>query len=406
MPSKEVVSPRRRGDLEERRTATLEQLAEIIDTRTRSSRKTAAVSGLIGLVAGAGLTVVGVAIAASRENDGQLVSVDLTTVAVEQRDVVLYSTFAGDLGYGDAATVSANGSGVVTSVAAEGSDLSRGEVLYEIDSEPVALLYGDLPEWRTLSTSSDDGPDILQLETNLAALGYTADGHMTVDDDFTYYTGVALKAWETDLGFSTPDKVFEPSEAVFLPGPIRVDSAVTRGTVASQGTQILEAAIVADVTDTVSGDHTVTSASAPTLVVTLAVSTSGQSVFSEGATVEVVLADGTAVDGLVTSVGDTPRRVSQGPDSDLVVDVVVTVTGDPEILIEGPANVKVPMETIEDALMVPVRALVALLEGGYGVQVEDDAGTHYVGVETGEFVDGWVEVTGDLKAGDLVVVPE
>ena len=57
-------------------------------------------------------------------------------------------------------------------------------------------------------------------------------------------------------------------------------------------------------------------------------------------------------------------------------------------------------------LAVPVEALLALAEGGYAVEVSDgDGTTHLVGVELGVFADGLVEITGDVEAGDQVVVP-
>ena len=60
-------------------------------------------------------------------------------------------------------------------------------------------------------------------------------------------------------------------------------------------------------------------------------------------------------------------------------------------------------------MAVPVAALLAVLEGGYAVEVVDASGsTHLVAVETGLFQDGWVEVTapnGDLTVGDEIVVP-
>ena len=60
-------------------------------------------------------------------------------------------------------------------------------------------------------------------------------------------------------------------------------------------------------------------------------------------------------------------------------------------------------------LAVPVNALLALLEGGYAVEVAaDDGTTHLVGVKTGIFQDGWVEIEvpdGGLAEGDDVVVP-
>ena len=48
-----------------------------------------------------------------------------------------------------------------------------------------------------------------------------------------------------------------------------------------------------------------------------------------------------------------------------------------------------------------------IAEGGYAVEVADaDGSTHLVGVETGIFDDGWVEVTGGgLEEGLAVVVP-
>jgi membrane fusion protein, multidrug efflux system len=62
----------------------------------------------------------------------------------------------------------------------------------------------------------------------------------------------------------------------------------------------------------------------------------------------------------------------------------------------------------EDALTVPVNALLALAEGGYAVEiVEADGSTHLVAVEPGIYADGTVEITGDeIEAGMKVVVPE
>ena len=386
---------------------TLDELAEIVDARSRHFRRNLAIVGTAGLLVGAGLASAGFAIAAADSGGAANLSVTLDTATVERRDVNLYTDFAGTLGYGDAIDIGATSAGVVTSVAAEGSDIKRGQVLYRVDSEPVVAFYGELPIWRSLNRRSSDGPDVLQLETNLAALGYTANGNMTVDGHFTYYTGVALKAWETAMGFSHPDTTFDASEAVYLPGVVRVDSAVTRGTVASNGTSVLSVAVIDDVTDKVVGDHGVKSTSSPTQTVSLQVSTSDQSLFSDGLAVKVDLADGSVVDGAVSSVGQTVKRVSQGPNSDLYVDVTVAVTGDVnENLVEGPVTVEVPSQTVKDALMVPVRALVALAEGGYAVQVKADDGTvSYVAVDTGVFSDGWVQVTGTLAAGDTVLVP-
>jgi hypothetical protein len=59
-----------------------------------------------------------------------------------------------------------------------------------------------------------------------------------------------------------------------------------------------------------------------------------------------------------------------------------------------------------DVLTVPVNALLALAEGGYGLElVNPDGTTEIVAVETGLFADGRVEVEGpDLDDGLTVGV--
>jgi hypothetical protein len=53
-----------------------------------------------------------------------------------------------------------------------------------------------------------------------------------------------------------------------------------------------------------------------------------------------------------------------------------------------------------------VAALLALAEGGYGVEVVDGASTRIVAVETGLFAGGQVEVSGGgLAEGTVVGVP-
>ena len=55
----------------------------------------------------------------------------------------------------------------------------------------------------------------------------------------------------------------------------------------------------------------------------------------------------------------------------------------------------------------PVSALLALVEGGYAVEViEADSSVRLTAVETGMFADGLVEISGEgLSEGMNVVVP-
>ena len=80
-------------------------------------------------------------------------------------------------------------------------------------------------------------------------------------------------------------------------------------------------------------------------------------------------------------------------------------------LLAGPVDVLVPDQARDGVVAVPTRALLALAEGGQGVEIiGNDGTTRLVGVETGLFADGWVEIvsdTGDgvIVAGTSVVVP-
>ena len=71
-----------------------------------------------------------------------------------------------------------------------------------------------------------------------------------------------------------------------------------------------------------------------------------------------------------------------------------------------PSTSRSPQSSADDVLAVPVEALLALAGGGYALEVSDGAeATHLVRVELGVFADDLVAVSGDIEAGDQVVVP-
>jgi multidrug efflux pump subunit AcrA (membrane-fusion protein) len=73
-------------------------------------------------------------------------------------------------------------------------------------------------------------------------------------------------------------------------------------------------------------------------------------------------------------------------------------------------TVTITTAAANNALVVPVDALLAQARGGYAVEVVDPTGVHrLVAVSLGLFddADGLVQVTGSgLRAGQHVVVPE
>lgn len=137
----------------------------------------------------------------------------------------------------DTLTLVGNKSGVVTDVAAAGATIQQGDVLYRVNGDPVVVLYGDVPAYRTLRDLSDNmkGDDVLQLETALVALGYDPDGLASVDDEFTAYTATMVERWQEDLGVDEDsvvdlgDVIFIPEAAAVLSVPIDVGQSVGAG---------------------------------------------------------------------------------------------------------------------------------------------------------------------------------
>ena len=76
---------------------------------------------------------------------------------------------------------------------------------------------GGTPAYRDLSSADSDGPDILELNRNLAALGFNANG-IVVDDEWQEATTLGVELLQESLGES-PTGSLSLGEVVFLPGP-------------------------------------------------------------------------------------------------------------------------------------------------------------------------------------------
>jgi hypothetical protein len=140
------------------------------------------------------------------------------TGTVERRTLAERLTVTGAIGYAGETTVLARLSGTVTALPAVGDVIRRGEPLYALDGEPVLLMYGAVPAYRSLFDGVSDGKDVEQLEANLASLGYSPG---VVDEVFTYATTEAVVAWQKDLGLEATGEV-ELGRVAFLRGPQRV----------------------------------------------------------------------------------------------------------------------------------------------------------------------------------------
>jgi hypothetical protein len=324
--------------------------------------------------------------------------VTVATAEVVRRDLAETDSFDGTLGYASSRPVVNQLQGTITSLAAEGTVVLRGRPLYAVDGAPVTLMYGTVPAYRSLSSGVANGADVRQLEWNLVALGYDPSRNISIDNYFGSATTTAVERWQEDLGV-TEDGIVELGEVVFLPGRQRVgEHQTTVGLPAQTGTEVMTAA-------------------STTQVVTVDLEATRQELVHEGDTVTVDLPGGDEVEGTITSVGKIAESDAaaaggeggEGGESDPTIEVTIHLAGRSSIeLDQAPVDVSITRRLEENVLAVPVTALLALAGGGYGVELSStDGTTRLVGVETGVYADGYVEVRGDgIEEGARVVVPE
>lgn len=308
------------------------------------------------------------------------------TATVTRQDLVETKTVGGTLTYAGDRRLSCGASGTVTWAPAEGAVIRRGRPLLKVDRRPLVLMYGRLPLYRTLSQGVSDGPDVEQLERNLDALGYG--DALTVDDHYSYATAQAVKEWQDDRGLPETGRV-DAAQVAFQPAAVRVtDAKAAVGDRIAAGQQAL----------TVSGVRR---------LVHVDLDTGDQALARQGAKVMVTLPGGERAAGRVTSVGTVAETTGQEPDASTTIDVDITLDRPPKSRLDrAPVDVEMQSERHENVLTVPVEALLALREGGYGVEVVEGGGSRIVAVEIGASGGGRVEIEGaELAEGTKVGVP-
>ncbi|MGN9907875.1 peptidoglycan-binding protein [Phytohabitans sp. LJ34] len=314
-----------------------------------------------------------------------------TTTQVTRQTLVKATTVEGELSHGDPVPLASQAQGTVTWLPGVGATISRGQALLRADERPVVLLYGALPIYRPLAAGVE-GADVTQFERNLRELGYTG---FTVDDEYTSSTASAVKRWQDDLGVTETGTV-DASLVVVASGAVRV------------------AELTARVGSPAGGEmYTFTGT---TRIITVPVDAGEAGWAVKNAPVTVTLPDGKEVAGKVASVGTVATgddSEDQGPNStgtdDAQIQVTVTVADQRALgsLEQTPVDVAYVADEREDVLTVPVAALLALAEGGYGLEVVENGASRYVAVDTGLFADGRVEVSGGgLAEGMTVGLPK
>jgi peptidoglycan hydrolase-like protein with peptidoglycan-binding domain len=232
------------------------------------------------------------------------------------------------------------------------------------------------------------GPDVLILEQNLRKLGYG--GGLNVDDEFTAATAAAVRKWQKARGAERTGRV-KVGDVIVLPGAIRV------------------AEVKAKIGTRAAGE--VLTATGVRKQVTVNLPATKSALAARGSKVTVGLPDGKNASGKVVTVGTTAKAPGKddGGDKTPTLPVVIALD-DPAVtgaLDGAPVTVDFRGTVHKGVLAVPVNALLALAEGGFGVQAVDADGTkRIVVVELGAFAGGRVEVKGNgVTAGMKVTVP-
>ncbi len=348
--------------------------------------------GAAFLVGGAALTPLlwtgdGAATGEETDTPNAEASTDAETVNVSRGNLVEEAEANGTIGYGDQSILPIEATGIVTKSPTSGDVLRPGDELVRVADKPVILAQGEQPlyrELRRVATSERDaandkvglqtGADVEQLQTFLLDAGFDDKGRLEVDGEFGLSTEIAVKAWQRDVGHPATGKV-DRTQVVFIDGAIRVDRAPNVG----------------DTFDSV----TVT-ANSPT--VSVSVTTKQRTFFEVGSSVELESAGATAT-GTVT---DQKRVV--GDDGTTRYDVKITIDAGQDLAGAETVAITASRTVAADVLTVPVRALVALAEGGWAVQVDGVDGPTLTAVVLGDVVNGIAEITG-LDEGTQVVVP-
>lgn len=366
-------------------TAVASTVEHPIRRRSRRGRRAAAV--LVALAIAGAAAAVWSGVGARRPDGPAAGALPPNTAQVTRRTLKDSRTADGELGYGTASTATSRLAGTLTYLPAGGAQLTRGQPVYKVNNSPVTLMYGAIPAYRALASGAE-GPDVRQLEANLRALGYTG---FTVDEEYTTSTATAVRHWQEDQGLDETGAV-ELGRVVFAPDAVRVT-----GLQAAQGDPVAPGQRVLTYTGTAKA-------------VTVDLDTADQRLAQPDAAVVITLPDNTSTGGHITDV-TTVIEPGSGPNAEpqTKVEVVVGLDDQRAAAAYALASVDVTFTAAERAgvLTVPVAALLALHEGGFGVEVVDGATSRYVPVRTGLFSGGWVEISGDgISEGTTVGMPK
>lgn len=302
------------------------------------------------------------------------------TEEVERGDLTETKDETGSVSYGQAWSAPIDTQGIVTKRHDKGTVVNPGETLIWIGNKPVTLATGDTPLYRTLELQGTKkskhmtGEDVRQLQEFLLSQGADDKERLEADGIFGVSTKRALKEWQKAQGLEETGTI-DRTQLVFHPEPVRIDNEPQIGANFSD-LQVTEKA----------------------QEVKARFDTKSRAFLPIGGTVDIETGDGT-IRGTITDVASVV-----GDDGSQKLEATVEAATPLPDGVER-VNIVATRTVASDALHVPVRAVLALAGGGYGLEVETSGGVELRAVELGSVVDDVVEISGDFAEGDRVVVP-
>ena len=283
--------------------------------------------------------------------------------------------------------------GTYTELPSAGDKVDCGAVIYRVNNQPVLLLCGPLPAYRSLSEGAS-GVDVAALNASLVHLGYATRKQLDPSShDFGSATAAALKKLQSKLGEDQTGSL-ALGQAVFLPESVRVARVTAElGGAAQPGMQVAQA-------------------TSDTLEVEVNLDPAQQRQVKKGDRVQITLPDNTTVTGKVDRLGRVAQaQNSQDPNAGATIPAYISLDHPQQAhaLDQAPVQVAITTKGVENALSVPVTAIIGRSGGGFAVEVIGTNGRRDpVAVKLGLFdtAGGRVQIIkGDLHEGEQVVVP-
>ena len=269
----------------------------------------------------------------------------------------------------------------------------------------TVAMYGQQPAWRSFEIGMSEGLDIFQLEQNLVALGYDETNSVLVDQEFDEHSRKAIETMQSLLEVSVTGEL-KFRDILFVPGPSVVQYSASHAEIGGgiiTSTPILSLIPIEKIIKN-TGDEEVTKSLQK---VNTSIEVVNKDLVELDLIVSIELPDESIISGTISDIGDI-AVIPQGNQGEPYLEIIISLE-DTVSLPEwtgATVTVLVTKKLASGVLAAPVTSLLAILGGGYAIEILENSVSRLVPVSVGLYADGWVEIKGDgIKVGTEVLVP-